>query len=170
MRVSFAATLLVTTALAIEPIHHMEEKAEEKVEALAGKALDYAFATFCARFGKVYDTLTDYEKRKELFRKADLEVRIHHHKAYKKWKKAHNWFSDLTDAEKDAYRGYKPRPGVNTRKDDLTDVKAVTDFVESGDPSALQGPNMYKGGNGTIKDFSTSGLPDSLDWRDKGAV
>ena len=108
MRSAFATTLLATLALAFEPIHHMEKKAKDKVEdevddaieELSDKVLDQKFADFCAKYGKAYNTITDYEERKKWFRKMDIKIRIHNHKAIKRYKKAHNFFSDLFDDEK----------------------------------------------------------------------
>lgn len=167
MRSVFATTLLVASALAFEPIHNAEEKAKEKVEEevdeavdeLSDKVLDWKFASYCAQFGKMYDTLTDYEKRKKWFRKMDIKIRIHNHKAYKKYKQAHNFFSDLFDDEKAMYLGYKPLEDGQLPRFDTSADEAV---LKSSDGEGV----TVTGDNGKILEFDNSDRPDSVDWRD----
>merc|ERR1719486_1577226 len=103
---------------------------------------DIQFASFREQHGKHYSTKAEFELRKDIFH-ANL-AKIERHNALGTWKMGVNEFSDLTQAEFGAQMtgGYKRMPQSGAS------VPAAT----------------------TFKAKSRSELPDSVDWRDQGAV
>jgi len=103
---------------------------------------DIQFASFREQHGKHYSTKAEFELRKDIFH-ANL-AKIERHNALGTWKMGVNEFSDLTQAEFEAQMtgGYKRMPQSGAA------VPAAT----------------------TFKAKSRSELPDSVDWRDQGAV
>merc|ERR1719190_116285 len=103
---------------------------------------DLQFAKFRELHGKQYSSKAELELRRDIFH-ANL-VKIEKHNALGTWKMAVNEFSDLTQAEFEAQMtgGYKRMPQSGAA------VPAAT----------------------TFKAKSRSELPDSVDWRDQGAV
>merc|ERR1712142_1300423 len=102
---------------------------------------DLQFASFREQHGKQYSSKAELELRRDIFH-ANL-VKIEKHNALGTWKMGVNEFSDLTQAEFGAQMtgGYKRMP-------------------QSGAAAPAS----------TFKAKSRSELPDSVDWRDKGAV
>merc|ERR1712038_1369014 len=101
---------------------------------------DLQFAQFREQHGKQYSSKAEMELRRDIFH-ANL-VKMEKHNALGTWKMGVNEFSDLTQAEFEAQMtgGYKRMP-------------------QSGAAPAS-----------TFKAKSRSELPDSVDWRDQGAV
>merc|ERR1719348_2968794 len=110
------------------------------VGAVFGQYRDLQFAAFREQHGKQYSSKAELELRRDIFH-ANL-VKIEKHNALGTWKMGVNEFSDLTQAEFEAQMtgGYKRMP-------------------QSGAAPAS-----------TFKAKSRSELPDSVDWRDQGAV
>jgi len=102
---------------------------------------DLQFAKFRELHGKQYSSKAELELRRDIFH-ANL-VKIEKHNALGTWKMGVNEFSDLTQAEFEAQMtgGYKRMPQSG-----------------AGAPAS------------TFKAKSRSELPDSVDWRDQGAV
>merc|ERR1712127_362120 len=108
-------------------------------------AADYSsvqFAAFKERHGKQYGSKAEMELRREVF-KANLVKIEEHNQSGATWKKEVNEFSDLTEAEFESLYmgGYKKLP-------------------QSGAGGAPTG----------MKVKTRAELPDSMDWRDLGAV
>merc|ERR1719378_1472109 len=102
---------------------------------------DIQFASFREQHGKQYSSKAELELRRDIFH-ANL-VKIEKHNALGTWKMGVNEFSDLTQAEFEAQMtgGYKRMP-----------------------QSGAAAPST------TFKAKPRSELPDSVDWRDQGAV
>merc|ERR1712062_391074 len=102
---------------------------------------DIQFASFREQHGKHYSSKAELELRRDIFH-ANL-AKIKKHNALGTWKMGVNEFSDLTQAEFEAQMtgGYKKMP-----------------------QSGAAAPAT------TFKAKTRSELPDSVDWRDKGAV
>jgi len=99
------------------------------------------FAKFRENFGKKYHTRSEHQRRFAIFSE-NLRKYEQHNKSGASWRMAVTQFSDLTDAEFEAMHmgGYKKTPTVAT-----TSTKK-TSSVKS------------------------SQLPESVDWREKGAI
>jgi cathepsin L len=70
--------------------------------------VDSAFDAFVQQHGRDYrDDATEYEMRKALFRQRLAAAHAHNAKRGRQWKAAPTKFSDRTDAERKAVRGYK---------------------------------------------------------------
>jgi len=112
--------------------------------AVAAQA-DYAkiqFAAFKDKYGKHYRSRVEHDLRFNIF-KAYLAKMEEHNKSGSTWKMAVNQFSDLNQAERKSHwttQGYKRVP-----------------------MSGVEGPSQT-----VVK--QTHELPESIDWRDKGAV
>jgi len=108
---------------------------------LAGDYDSIMFKAFQERHGKAYATKAEMELRKDVF-KANLAKIEEHNRSGAGWKMAVNEFSDLTENEFDSLYmgGYKKMP-------------------QSG-----------AGGPGKMVVKAAKDLPDSVDWREKGAV
>jgi len=101
----------------------------------------YQFASFKEKYGKQYNSRAEHDLRFNIF-KAYLAKMEEHNKSGATWWMAVNQFSDFTEAEFESLYlgGYKRMPS-----------------------SGVGGPS-----NMVVK--SAAELPDSVDWREKGAV
>lgn len=101
------------------------------------------FAKFREQFGKTYHTKSEHQRRFKIFSE-NLRKYESHNKSGAKWSMGVNQFSDLTEAEFEAQHmgGYKsvPMPAATNTKRQTTPAKRAHQ------------------------------LPESVDWRDKGAV
>ena len=102
---------------------------------------ELAFAKFREEFGKTYHTRSEHQRRFQIFSE-NLRKYETHNKSGASWKVGVNQFSDLTQAEFENVHmgGYKSVPMPTAD----TKVKTVSKRVAQ--------------------------LPESVDWRDKGAV
>jgi cathepsin L len=105
----------------------------------------YTFENYIAEFEKHY-TLEQYEVRRAIFNKKIAAIRAHNRDTSKTWKEGVNKYTDATEAEFKALRGYNPsaRPTAEKRS-----------FY-----SAVHQPVSYH----------TAALPTSVDWRNEGVV
>lgn len=73
--------------------------------------LDYDFMRYVTQHGKFYDTVEQFNMRKELFSESDAFVKMANSRGTK-YVAGHNKFSDWTQEEKDALVGLKgvPKP------------------------------------------------------------
>jgi len=99
------------------------------------------WAQFKEEFGKQYHTRSEQQRRFNIFSE-NLKKYEEHNKSGASWNMAVNQFSDLTEAEFEAFHmgGYKKTPVMATSNMEGLTVKRAKD------------------------------LPASVDWRDKGAV
>lgn len=86
----------------------------------------------------------------------------------------HNKFSTWTRAEFEATLGLKmPKDSNGKLVDEDADEREEVAAYEGVEASLLDedfAPSLLLGSSGTYKTFSTDNLPDSVDWRDEGAV
>merc|ERR1719283_184395 len=99
------------------------------------------FAQFKEQFGKQYHTRSEHQRRFNIFSE-NLKKYEEHNKSGASWKMAVNQFSDLTEAEFEAFHmgGYKKTPVMAS--------------------SSMEGVPVKR----------AKALPASVDWREKGAI
>lgn len=70
--------------------------------------LDFEFATYCAKHGKIYEDVEEYERRKTLFHEMDQFIQKHNNSGHG-YSLGHNSMSDQTKEERSAKLGLRPR-------------------------------------------------------------
>jgi len=127
------AVILLIAVLACAVVSANEERDYET----------YTFTHYVAEFGKNYD-LVEYELRKAIFDRQIETIRKNNKDTTRTWKEGVNKYTDATEQEFKALRGYfkGARPDASKRS-----------FVQA--PSTVLKP---------------SALPTTIDWRSKGVV
>ena len=126
---------------------------KESIQSAIGVDLDYRFSTYLTKFGKIYKTVEEFERRRKLFQEMDTFIRDHNSDKTQTFKVGHNLFSDMTEAERGKLLGlsFSQRSSVER---DASQLNLLASANQSG----------------TIRKFASEGIPTSIDWREKGAV
>ena len=61
--------------------------------------LEYAYATYVAKFSKTYKYVAEFEKRKNIFADTQAFIKDHNTNSEASYKVGHNFFSDMTESE-----------------------------------------------------------------------
>lgn len=118
-----------------------------RAEMLASSA-SYSFNHYTKEFGKVYGSAKERAYRKKVFNERRAEIHAHNQKG-KSYQKGVNFFTDHTEEEMDAYKGYNTAGGTH---------------VGEAHVSLLQ-TNGTGHGYGHGHHFDESQLPTDVDWR-----
>ena len=137
--------------------------------------VDHKFSAYCAKFGKVYQDVDEYEKRKALYKETDKFI-FEQNSMNTGYKLGHNAFSDLTKKERNNKLGLGHRePDEDLVEPHATLARAlrVTDFPDKylglNKDSLAFNNAQFDQPNGSM--MKLSGDPKkSKDWRDDGTI
>jgi len=116
-----------------------------RAEMLASSA-SYSFDHYAKEFGKDYGSAKERTYREKVFNERRAEIHAHNQKG-KSYRKGVNFFTDHTEEEMDAYKGYNTAGGTH---------------VGDAHVSLLQTKGT---GHGHGNHFDESQLPEGVDWR-----
>ncbi|KAF5817528.1 putative actinidain [Helianthus annuus] len=136
------SSIVVLLLFVLFPISSAMDKYDEMTTTTNDEANDM-FMSWLVKHGKIYDTVEEKGKRFQIF-KDNLEYIEQHNSGGHSYKLGLNKFADLSLEE---YRLLYTMPKKINSKRKLNNVKSDRYFVRSGDV-----------------------LPDSIDWRTKGAI
>ncbi len=99
MKTTFATALLVfaTQAASIEKPNLIS----------ATRDLEFSYATYLSKFNKTYNSVTEFEKRKNFFAETQAFIKQHNNDPKQTFTVGHNMFSDMTTQERQARLGLK---------------------------------------------------------------
>eukprot|EP00354_Favella_ehrenbergii_P000400 CAMPEP_0170471516 /NCGR_PEP_ID=MMETSP0123-20130129/13714_1 /TAXON_ID=182087 /ORGANISM="Favella ehrenbergii, Strain Fehren 1" /LENGTH=386 /DNA_ID=CAMNT_0010739199 /DNA_START=89 /DNA_END=1249 /DNA_ORIENTATION=- len=136
--------------------------------------VDFEFASYMAKHGKVYRDIEEYEKRKALFSEMDQFIRTQNSNSRKGAKLGHNKFSDMTKSERAAKAGLKASPKrdsfvaqeriLSANGDTTTYTMGLSD-----DKLDFNNASSSTAGNGKIVSLDGD-FPDEKDWRTDKAI
>ena len=72
----------------------------------ADNQLDHEFSAYCSKYGKVYEDVDEYERRKELYKETDNFIREQNSRN-SGYKLGHNPFSDMSKKERNFKLGLR---------------------------------------------------------------